>query len=501
MTPRDLAEVLGAVSHWLRTPSVHALFRGDRGDRGERGIVGPQGDDGPQGRPGWDGLDGAQGEKGERGPKGETGQDGLTVTGPRGVKGDKGDKGDQGDRGERGKQGERGIPGPTPAVSRVLTQAQTGGGGAGGQGPQGEPGAPGAPGTTLHSGLSDVTSDQHHAQNHATRHVSGGADAVKLDDLLAPDDNIDLNATTGAHGLLPKLGGGSTNFLRADGTWNAPASGGGAPTTADYLVGTADAGLSGEIVVGTSPGGELGGTWASPTVDATHSGSAHHAQTHATAHQPGGADTMAVDAAAATGSLRTLGAGAAQAAAGDHATTHASTTGKTANDHHNQAHTHPAEGAVVVTHASTTGQGVNDHHARDHATTHQPGGADAMAVDAAVGTGSLRTLGTGALQAAVGSHIHGGGGAAFTAFTKDLGVARSSGTFDITGLTGLTPDKVVDIVQTAAQIATKGNARDEAEMDLIRVTGYVVDATTIRAYWSAPGVMVGDYAFAYVVSG
>lgn len=51
--------------------------------------------------------------------------------------------------------------------------------------------------------------------------------------------------------------------------------GGGAPTTVDYLVGTADATLSAEIVVGTSPGGELGGTWASPTVDATHSGSAH----------------------------------------------------------------------------------------------------------------------------------------------------------------------------------------------------------------------------------
>lgn len=41
-----------------------------------------------------------------------------------------------------------------------------------------------------------------------------------------------------------------------------------------------------------------------------------------------------------------------------------------------------------------------------HATNHEPGGADAMTVDAAVGTGSLRTLGTGALQAAVGSHTH-----------------------------------------------------------------------------------------------
>jgi hypothetical protein len=33
------------------------------------------------------------------------------------------------------------------------------------------------------------------------------------------------NATTGAHGYLPKLGGGTTNYLRADGTWAAPSGG------------------------------------------------------------------------------------------------------------------------------------------------------------------------------------------------------------------------------------------------------------------------------------
>jgi len=49
--------------------------------------------------------------------------------------------------------------------------------------------------------------------------------ATKLDDLSAPDDNTDLNATVSAHGLLPKLGGGTTNYLRADGTWAAPAGG------------------------------------------------------------------------------------------------------------------------------------------------------------------------------------------------------------------------------------------------------------------------------------
>jgi len=38
-----------------------------------------------------------------------------------------------------------------------------------------------------------------------------------------------------------------------------------------------------------------------------------------------------------------------------------------------------------------------------HAPTHQPGGSDPMAVDAAAGTGSLRTIGAGALQACAGN--------------------------------------------------------------------------------------------------
>lgn len=50
--------------------------------------------------------------------------------------------------------------------------------------------------------------------------------ATKLDDFAAPDDNTDLNASTSKHGLLKKLGGGTTNYLRADGTWAQPAGGG-----------------------------------------------------------------------------------------------------------------------------------------------------------------------------------------------------------------------------------------------------------------------------------
>lgn len=57
---------------------------------------------------------------------------------------------------------------------------------------------------------------------HASRHQSGGADAIKLDDLAASDDNTDLNASTAAHGLMQKYPGGTSNFLRADGTFAAP---------------------------------------------------------------------------------------------------------------------------------------------------------------------------------------------------------------------------------------------------------------------------------------
>lgn len=89
---------------------------------------------------------------------------------------------------------------------------------------------------------------------------------------------------------------------------------------------------------------------------------------------------------------------------------------------------------------------------------------------------------------------------AYTAVTSDLGAARTTGTFDITGLSGLTAGKIVLIVQTAGAISSKGSARDEPEMDLITATGYVVNSTTIRVYWSCRNIVVGTYEFAYLVS-
>jgi hypothetical protein len=53
---------------------------------------------------------------------------------------------------------------------------------------------------------------------HAARHASGGADAVKLDDLAAPDDNTDLNASTSKHGLMQKYPN-TAQALKGDGSW------------------------------------------------------------------------------------------------------------------------------------------------------------------------------------------------------------------------------------------------------------------------------------------
>jgi len=45
---------------------------------------------------------------------------------------------------------------------------------------------------------------------------------VKLDDLVAPEDNTDLNSSTTVHGLLRKLDNVSTNFLDGTGAWSVP---------------------------------------------------------------------------------------------------------------------------------------------------------------------------------------------------------------------------------------------------------------------------------------
>ena len=58
---------------------------------------------------------------------------------------------------------------------------------------------------------------------HKAQHESGGgADAIKLDDLAAPDDNTDLDVSPTLHGLAPKRDGDAKSFLSGLGTWLKP---------------------------------------------------------------------------------------------------------------------------------------------------------------------------------------------------------------------------------------------------------------------------------------
>ena len=110
--------------------------------------------------------------------------------------------------------------------------------------------------TGLVSALAGKAEASHtHAQSDVTGLVSAlagkAATDQKLDDFGTPDDNTDLNATTSRHGLLPKLGGGTTNFLRADGAWAAPAGDGGdAATFPKTVFVSASLGNNGTAVVG-----------------------------------------------------------------------------------------------------------------------------------------------------------------------------------------------------------------------------------------------------------
>lgn len=95
---------------------------------------------------------------------------------------------------------------------------------------------------TISSGAWAVEDDSH---AHTTTSISGidvSADTnlTAGDDITLTDDDLDIDST-----------------VTRDTEWNG----------LDFLVGTATGTLSGEIAVGTTPGGELGGTWASPTLD------------------------------------------------------------------------------------------------------------------------------------------------------------------------------------------------------------------------------------------
>jgi hypothetical protein len=173
--------------------------------------------------------------------------------------------GTPGEPGNPGVPGAPGAPGYTPIKGIDYFDGAPGNQGIQGiQGVPGNDGAPGVAGTTTWAGITDKPSTfapSSHAHPtsdvtgldtalsgkaptshaHAPGDVTGTAVVTadsRLSDARTPTahnqaestitftDITTGNSATGQHGFLPKLGGGTTNFLRADGTWAAVANGG-----------------------------------------------------------------------------------------------------------------------------------------------------------------------------------------------------------------------------------------------------------------------------------
>jgi hypothetical protein len=76
--------------------------------------------------------------------------------------------------------------------------------------------------------------------------------------------------------------------------------------------------------------------------------------------------------------------------------------------------------------------------------------------------------------------------------------ATKAGNFVIAGLTGLTPGNPIMIMQAAGPYTGKGTLDDEAEMDAISVTGYALNATTIKCMWQSAHAVIGNFKFNYI---
>jgi hypothetical protein len=120
----------------------------------------------------------------------------VPITVVAGAEGPVGEAGPEGPQGPQGPQGLQGLPGAVGQIGPAGPKGDTGP--TGPQGLQGIQGIPGVPGVTLHASLLDVTSDQHHAQSHKTRHESGGAD--ELVTLPTPGQKNALAGSSGTPG-------------------------------------------------------------------------------------------------------------------------------------------------------------------------------------------------------------------------------------------------------------------------------------------------------------
>lgn len=302
---------------------------GPPGPQGIQGVQGPQGDDGPQG------LQGETGATGTVGPKGDTGDTGPT--GATGAKGDTGATGAQGLQGDQGVQGPQGVEGPE--------------GPQGPQGPQGDPGLTvdqtaalaGTSGTPSATNKYVTDADPRNANARTpTTHAHAPGDvtgtAVVTTDSRLSDERTPTAHDSSKHSVTYALpsdisthAGVTASVHGSDGSGKFPSTptlAGLANVTNDAQVkasekaaanGVATLDSSSKVVQG--PASSLFGSGAGTICEGTDSrlSNARTPTSHASSHNAGGGDTLAIDSAGGTGSLRTLGTAATAACAGNDA--------------------------------------------------------------------------------------------------------------------------------------------------------------------------------------
>lgn len=98
-------------------------------------------------------------------------------------------------------------------------------------------------------------------------------------------------------------------------------------------------------------------------------------------------------------------------------------------------------------------------------------------------------------------NISGGASTIPSVVEIDFGIDPvSSGSFTITGLTGLVPNRPIMIQQANGPYTGKGTLDDDSQMDVICVTAYALNNTTIKANWASPtGFVTGNFKFNYSI--
>ena len=164
-----------------------------------------------------------------------------------------------------------------------------------------------------HAHGSGYSPDAHHARSHDHSQAADGNTltpaTLNIPNTVTPAQNAEGQAVWDSDGDRLTVGTGASRKTLVNGedvpggelggTYDAPtvdATHSGSPHHNQVAGGNALT-LTGDTLDfdgGAAPAGELGGTWAAPTIDATHSGSAHHTENHAARHADGGADELAV---------------------------------------------------------------------------------------------------------------------------------------------------------------------------------------------------------------